>query len=155
MEYNSIFEIIGPRMMGPSSSHTAGAVLIGKNARELYDKRYTDNLVEAEIYLYGSFARTYKGHATDIATIGGILGLDPTDTRIREAYSLAQEQGIYINIIPMTGDIPVNKNEPTGENNPHLNTVKIVLKNQRGMTLSVTGVSIGGGSYKIIDVQDS
>ena len=154
MEYNSIFEIIGPRMVGPSSSHTAGAARIGGEARALCLGLDLGELTRADIYLYGSFATTYKGHATDVALVGGLIGLDPADLQITQAFTLAKEKNIQIQIIPVENEpIPVDESQPLGENNPHPNTVKIHLHNTKGM-LEVVGVSIGGGSFKIIHVQN-
>src|SRR5690625_1545286 len=81
MKFNSVFDIIGPIMIGPSSSHTAGAARIGKAARTLFGKEPT----WATIHLYESFAKTYKGHGTDFALVGGLLNYDPDDARMRQA----------------------------------------------------------------------
>ena len=152
LEFNSIFEIIGPRMVGPSSSHTAGAARIGGKARALFDEQKMGILKEMVIYLYGSFSTTYKGHATDVALIGGVLGLEAHDLQIKDAFELAAAAGVSIHIKPVeSGEIPVDREKPLGENNPHPNTAKLELVGSNG-TLTVTGVSIGGGSYKIIDV---
>ena len=84
------FDIIGPVMIGPSSSHTAGAVRIGKYARSILG-----NIpVKAEIHFSGSFAKTYKGHGTDKAVIAGILGMDTDDARIRISMEIAKEEGL-------------------------------------------------------------
>ena len=138
-------------MVGPSSSHTAGAVKIGIKARELYLEMGLGDIKEVDIHFYGSFAKTYKGHATDVATIGGLMGFEPHDLEIKDAYAIAKQRGLEITIIPEHGEIPADERIERGENNPHLNTVKIVFKNKI-QNLEITGVSIGGGSYKIIDV---
>ena len=88
------FDIIGPVMIGPSSSHTAGAVRIGRAARALLGAEP----VRAEIGLHGSFARTYKGHGTDKALIAGILGLAPDDERIRFSPALARQAGLAVQL---------------------------------------------------------
>lgn len=86
---NSIFDIIGPIMIGPSSSHTAGAARLGKMARCIF--RSTPKKVD--LTLYGSFAKTYKGHGTDRALIGGLLGYKEDDANIRVAHELAKKRG--------------------------------------------------------------
>lgn len=86
----NIFEILGPVMVGPSSSHTAGAVRIGYIARELIN----DDIKTADIYLHGSFWDTGKGHGTDKALIAGLLGMKADDERIPESFKFAKEQGI-------------------------------------------------------------
>lgn len=86
---NSIFDIIGPIMIGPSSSHTAGAARLGKMARCIF--RATPKKVD--LTLYGSFAKTYKGHGTDRALIGGLLGYKEDDANIRVAHELAKKRG--------------------------------------------------------------
>ena len=79
---SSIFEIIGPVMIGPSSSHTAGAARLGKMARSIFK----EPIERVDLTLYGSFAKTYKGHGTDRALVGGLLGFDAEDERIRDAF---------------------------------------------------------------------
>ena len=92
MKYRTVFDIIGPIMIGPSSSHTAGAARIGRVARTLFGEKPD----EASIHLYGSFAQTYKGHGTDVAVVGGILDYDTYDPRIRESFELAKDAGIAV-----------------------------------------------------------
>jgi len=86
----SVFEVIGPNMVGPSSSHTAGAVSMALLAR----KMFPGTIKEVDFTLYGSFARTYRGHGTDRALLGGILGYETDDLRIRDSFELAKEAGI-------------------------------------------------------------
>ena len=86
----NVFDIIGPVMIGPSSSHTAGAVRLGRVAWQILE----DRPVKAVIELSGSFAQTYKGHGTDKALIAGVLGMKPDDERIRDSLSIAKEQGL-------------------------------------------------------------
>jgi len=86
----SIFDILGPVMIGPSSSHTAGAAKLGYVARQLLGAEPK----QAEITLYNSFARTYKGHGTDRAIIGGILGMKPDDEMLRNSLEIAKERGL-------------------------------------------------------------
>src|SRR5690625_7671910 len=95
MKFNSVFDIIGPVMIGPSSSHTAGAARIGKAARDLLGAEPT----WAKIHLYESFAKTYKGHGTDYALAGGLLGFETDDTRMREALGLAKRWGLEVELI--------------------------------------------------------
>lgn len=85
-----ILDIIGPVMVGPSSSHTAGAARLGSIARALLGSEPR----EASITLYGSFAKTYRGHGTDRAIAAGILGMRPDDPRLRDSLELAREQGV-------------------------------------------------------------
>ena len=90
MQNFSLFDIIGPRMVGPSSSHTAGAAKLGHMAWKIA----RGDVKEAELTLYGSFATTGRGHGTDKALIAGILGLAPDDARLRYSMLLAQEAGV-------------------------------------------------------------
>ncbi|MCI1695094.1 L-serine ammonia-lyase, iron-sulfur-dependent subunit beta [Aneurinibacillus aneurinilyticus] len=137
MKYRSVFDIIGPIMIGPSSSHTAGAARIGLLARNLFGNQPT----RADILFYGSFAKTYKGHGTDIAIVGGILGFDTFDKRITESLSIAQEQHVDI-IIRTSDDIP-----------NHPNTARVTISDET-KTISVCGISIGGGKMEITEVDD-
>lgn len=133
MEYTSVFHIIGPIMVGPSSSHTAGALKIARFARQKFGKKP----VYAEITLYNSFAKTHKGHGTDVALVGGILDFEPDDLRIPFATAIAEKEQIEIKII--SSDQEAN----------HPNTVKLILTDGYDI-LEVTGISIGGGSFKIL-----
>lgn len=130
--FTSLFDIIGPVMVGPSSSHTAGAVKIGLLARDIFKEKPT----EVICYLYESFAETYKGHATDVALAAGILGYDPADKRLPYALTNAIKEDIKIMFMPL--DDKAN----------HPNTVKIIMKNDN-KKMSVTGSSIGGGEALI------
>lgn len=132
MKYRSVFDIIGPIMIGPSSSHTAGAVRIGRVARKIFGTQ-PDKI---KIHLYGSFVETYKGHATDIAVIGGILDFETYDSRIRDSIAIARDLGIDVEFI-MEEAVP-----------NHPNTMNVVLgKNEH--YIEVEGISIGGGSITI------
>ena len=126
-----IRDIIGPIMVGPSSSHTAGALRIAFMAKRLFQKKPA----EVEFLLYGSFAHTYQGHGTDRALVGGILGFDTDDLRIRDSLELAREAGIEIIFTPRPND-----------DFDHPNTVDIILRDDEGNTMCVQGESIGGGS---------
>ena len=90
-----VFDIIGPVMIGPSSSHTAGACRIARTARNISDQGFT----EVEFQLHGSFAETYKGHGTDKALLAGALGFDTDDTRIRNSFDIADEQGLKYSFV--------------------------------------------------------
>ncbi len=133
--FRSIFDIIGPVMVGPSSSHTAGAVRIGRMARAIYGAQPT----HAKITFYGSFAHTYQGHGTDVAVISGLLGFETFDQRIRDAYDHAAAEGLNIEIL--VSEDPVD--------NP--NTVKLELSGTQ-KPISITGVSVGGGAYLISNI---
>mgnify|MGYP001790700058 FL=1 len=133
---NSIFDIIGPVMIGPSSSHTAGAARLGKMARCIF--RSTPKKVD--LTLYGSFAKTYKGHGTDRALIGGLLGFKEDDKRIRNAKELADEAGLDYTFIESPLDIG------------HPNVVKFDLYGDHNRHMSVVGCSIGGGQIMITEV---
>jgi len=131
-----IFDIIGPIMIGPSSSHTAGAVRIGYLTRVLL----AEPAIKARVYLHGSFAYTYKGHGTDRAIAAGIMGMKPENERIRNSLTLAKEQGLDITFEPI--DIP----------NTHPNTALIELTGIDGKEISVQGSSIGGGNILITKI---
>ena len=88
MKFTSVFDIIGPVMIGPSSSHTAGATRIGRVARDLFGRQPK----WAKIHLYGSFAETYRGHGTDVAIVGGLLNYDTFDDRIKTAFEDAKSR---------------------------------------------------------------
>lgn len=135
MKYRSVFDIIGPIMIGPSSSHTAGAARIGLVSRRLFGKEPT----KADILFQGSFAQTYKGHGTDIAIIGGILGLSTYDEEMVESYEIAKERGIEINIV-VSDDVP-----------NHPNTAIITLSDERDQIV-VRGISIGGGKIVVEEI---
>lgn len=132
----SAFDITGPIMIGPSSSHTAGATRIGLMARTVLG----EEPVEAEIQLYGSFAETYRGHGTDRALIAGIMGFAPDDERIREALDIAKAKGIKFEFIKVDLE------------DAHPNTAIIYLTGKSGTTVSIQGASIGGGNIKITNL---
>ncbi|MDD3141001.1 MAG: serine dehydratase beta chain, partial [Lachnospiraceae bacterium] len=95
MDFISIFDVIGPNMIGPSSSHTAGAVSIALLARKMFPKQ----IKKVTFTLYGSFAKTYHGHGTDRALLGGILGFHTDDIRIRDAFTIAKEQHLLFSYV--------------------------------------------------------
>lgn len=130
----NVFNIIGPVMIGPSSSHTAGAVRIGRVAHMMINGRKTKKI---EIELSGSFAHTYKGHGTDRALMAGIMGYETDSIEIRDALKIADERGINYKFIPT--DIP----------GAHPNTARIKFELEDGTKGSLIGVSIGGGNIRI------
>lgn len=128
-----LFDILGPVMIGPSSSHTAGAARIGRITRRLLG----EPLVSADVLLCGSFAATYGGHGTDRAIIGGLLDMNVDDIRLRESPSLAKAAGLAVTF--MTGEI----------RDAHPNTARIDAVGASGMRLQVTAASIGGGRVRV------
>lgn len=132
----NVFDIIGPVMIGPSSSHTAGAARLGLVARSMLGAP----AASAEIRLHGSFAKTYRGHGTDKALIAGILGMKPDDARLRDSLKIAEQQGLSVTIIP------------TVIENAHPNTALISLKDANGNTASIQGASVGGGNILVTKV---
>ncbi|WP_339202182.1 L-serine ammonia-lyase, iron-sulfur-dependent subunit beta [Peribacillus sp. FSL P2-0133] len=135
MKYRSAFDIIGPVMIGPSSSHTAGAARIGRVARTLFGKQPK----KAIISLYGSFAKTFRGHGTDVAVVGGILDFDTDDERIPASLTIAEEAGM---VVTFTIEDTVMD---------HPNTVKIRLFDE-DKELELVGISIGGGTIEITEL---
>jgi len=129
----NIFDIIGPIMIGPSSSHTAGAVRMGRVAWKILG----EDAVKADIGLVGSFAMTYKGHGTDKALIAGILGMKPDDERIPHSLEIANDIGLEYKFTQLK--LP----------SAHPNTAVLNLVGKDGATCSVEGVSIGGGNIQI------
>ncbi len=129
----NVFDIIGPVMIGPSSSHTAGAVRLGRVAHKLLG---TD-AVRAYIELTGSFAQTYRGHGTDKALVAGIMGMDSDDERIRRSLELARERGLEVTF------------HETNIPNAHPNTARITLTGKGGENVVVQGASVGGGNILV------
>lgn len=139
--YRSVFDIIGPIMVGPSSSHTAGALALGKAAAQLFarlPKKIT-------IQYYESFADTHLGHGTDFAILGGILGLNADDPMLPKAVEMAESQRIEVTFIEEKTPSPVG----------HPNTACMTLERD-DLCIRATGSSIGGGSIKLnsVDVDD-
>lgn len=137
MPFISVFDVLGPIMIGPSSSHTAGACAIA----HLAQKMKSGSLKEVEFTLYGSFAKTYRGHGTDRALLGGIMGFATDDVRIRDSFEIARARGISYRFIP---------NEK--ETDVHPNTVDIRMVNDSGTQTTVRGESIGGGKVRIVRI---
>lgn len=134
----SAFDIIGPIMIGPSSSHTAGAVRLGLMARAILG----EEVKIINIKLYGSFAQTYKGHGTDRALIAGIMGFKPDDERIRNSLEIAKEKNIEFNFSKVDLE------------DVHPNTAIIELIGVTDRKIEVTGASIGGGNIIISAVNN-
>jgi L-serine dehydratase len=136
MRKYSAFDIIGPAMIGPSSSHTAGAARLGKVAKIIAG----DEIKAIKFMLHGSFAKTYRGHGTDRALVAGMLGMDPWDERLRDSLSMAQERNLIIEFSEHDlGDV-------------HPNTVKFVITRTDDAVVEVVGSSIGGGNIIITEV---
>jgi L-serine dehydratase len=137
MRFKDVFSIIGPAMVGPSSSHTAGAVRIGRVARHILG----DLPEKADILFYGSFADTYRGHGTDLAIVGGLLDFDTDDSRIPSSLAIAEHLGIDIAFKEGKGQFP------------HPNTAKVVVRCGEREVI-VTGASIGGGNIEVLGVNE-
>lgn len=132
----SYFNVVGPIMIGPSSSHTAGAVRIGKAARSIVE----DGFKKIVFKLYGSFASTYKGHGTDKALAAGALGLEPDDERIKVAFEIAKSEGIEIYF------------EKVELVNAHPNTAIVEFYYEDGHKKWVQGISTGGAQIEIVKI---
>ena len=131
-----IFDVLGPIMIGPSSSHTAGAARLGKIARTIVNKPIKD----VTFLLHGSFKETYKGHGTDRALVAGILGMMPDDERLRDALLIAEKEGLEVHFLPADlGQV-------------HPNTVKILMTDCDDINWEVLGSSIGGGLVEIYEI---
>lgn len=138
MTEGGVFSIIGPIMVGPSSSHTAGAARLGLVARAILGSEP----VKATFYLHGSFAETGKGHGTDRALLAGVLGLTPADQRLPQADRLAEAAGLRYAFFPRDlGDV-------------HPNTAQLVLRGADGSQVTLTGASVGGGEIVITAIDD-
>jgi L-serine dehydratase len=135
MDY-SVFDIIGPRMIGPSSSHTAGAARLGKVARRISG----NDVAKVTFVLYGSFAKTYKGHGTDRALLAGIMDMEPNDPNLGKSIDFAKATGLDY-------EFEVSDADP-----PHPNTVKMVVTSNSGKITEVVGCSIGGGNIRVIQI---
>lgn len=134
MSFISAFDVIGPNMIGPSSSHTAGADVIGYLARKLAP----GEIRKVTFRLYGSFAKTYHGHGTDKALLGGLLGFRSDDERIVKSFEIAREQGIDFTFVPDFEEAEI-----------HPNTADILMECENGKTMSIRGESLGGGKARV------
>jgi L-serine dehydratase len=135
-ERSSIFDMIGPIMIGPSSSHTAGVVRIGNFAYTLLGKSPS----RVTVTFYNSFATTFKGHGSDLAIIAGLLGMKTDDVRIKMAHEIAKKEQVHFEFKTIN-----NANEK------HPNTIKLTLISD-ATTVEVIGVSLGGGVIKIVAI---
>ncbi len=135
----SIFDIIGPVMVGPSSSHTAGAAKLANIARRICGEK----IRKVDFYLHGSFAETCRGHGTNQALLGGILGMNAADERIRDSFEYARDFGVEYDFhFADLGDV-------------HPNTVKIVMTCTDGSVCEMIGASIGGGEVRISSINNT
>lgn len=132
----SLLDIIGPVMVGPSSSHTAGACRLGLIARALAG----GTPERAKVELHGSFARTGTGHGTDRAIAGGLLGYHPDDERLRESLAAAEQAGL---------EISFENTKIRGESHP--NTTRITVTRD-GRTASMVGSSLGAGRILVTSI---
>lgn len=128
-----LFDLIGPVMIGPSSSHTAGAARIGLTTRRLMG----EELIRADIGLHGSFAKTYRGHGTDRALVGGLMGMDVDDERLRDSLTIARDAGMVIHFQNMN------------IRGAHPNTVRLTVTGVSGRVLEVEAASVGGGNIEV------
>lgn len=133
----NLFDILGPVMVGPSSSHTAGAVRIGRMARRVLGE---DTPRAAQIALSGSFAATGRGHGTDRALVAGLLGMQTDDERIPESFEIARAQGM---------DFAFSRVNLSGE---HPNTARLHLTGASGATLTMIASSLGGGRIMVVEM---
>lgn len=133
----STFEVLGPVMVGPSSSHTAGALRIAEIAAAIAPRP----IKEVTFFLFNSFSETYKGHGTDKALVAGILGLHTYDERVAESFKLAKQQGLKYSFVAAGQDPGL-----------HPNTVDIVLDLEGGMTITMRGESRGGGKVRLVGI---
>ena len=134
--YMNIFDIVGPVMVGPSSSHTAGAVKIGYVARKLMG----EEIAEAEILLYGSFLATGSGHGTKYALVAGLLGMKPDDENIPNRFNMAIKEGMKFSF----GVAKLKEAHP--------NSVFMKLIGKSGKKLEIIGESLGGSLINIAKI---
>ena len=133
----NLFDILGPIMVGPSSSHTAGAARIGFVGYRLLG----ETPVKAKIELHGSFASTGKGHGTDKALVAGLLGMRPDDIRIPKSFEIAQERGMEFEITSVyLKDV-------------HPNSVRLTLTGKSGKVCTMITSSLGGGRIKVCSLE--
>lgn len=137
MSFISVFDVLGPVMIGPSSSHTAGTAQIAFLAQKMIG----GSVKKVEFILYGSFARTYQGHGTDRALLGGIMGFSTDDTRICDSFHIAKERGL---------EYSFQVNQEDTEIYP--NTVDIRMTSANGQVMTVRGESLGGGKVRIVRI---
>ena len=139
MSFISAFDVMGPNMIGPSKLHTAGAARIAFLARKNV-KWYTE---KSSVYTLWIFCKTYHGHGTDRALLGGIMGFGTDDMRIRDSFEIAKDIGLDFSFVP---------NEI--ETDVHPNTVDILMANENGDHIMIRGESLGGGKARICRIND-
>lgn len=132
----NVFDILGPVMVGPSSSHTAGAVKIGYICRKLLG----EDIAKAKLLLHGSFLATGKGHGTDKALIAGLLGMLPDDMRIPNSFEIAKERNMEFEF----GGIMIK--------DVHPNSVQITMEGKTGKEIEIVASSLGGGRIKVCSI---
>ena len=128
-----LFDLIGPVMIGPSSSHTAGAARIGLTTRRLMG----EDIIRADIGLHGSFAKTYRGHGTDRALVGGLMGMEVDEENLRDSLSIARDAGMVIHFQNMN------------IRGAHPNTVRMTVTGVSGRMMEVEAASVGGGNIEV------
>ncbi|MDR2519993.1 MAG: L-serine ammonia-lyase, iron-sulfur-dependent subunit beta [Eubacteriaceae bacterium] len=133
---SSVFDIVGPVMVGPSSSHTLGAVRLGSFVRQFA----SSGIRQCTVTLYGSFAMTYKGHRTDIAIVGGLIGMRYDDEALRNAFKLAELMSFDCSF----------KIDSSGEHAG--NVASFDFETQEGEKHAVFGESVGGGRINIFEI---
>lgn len=132
----SLLDVVGPVMIGPSSSHTAGAAKLAKTAKIIYGKPFDS----VSFGLGGSFASTYRGHFTDYALVAGALGLSEDDENLARSFELAEKQGLKFDFYP--ADIP----------SVYENTARITFRSEGGEEFFVEGASLGGGRILVTNI---
>ena len=133
----SMFDILGPIMIGPSSSHTAGAQRLGK---AMYNMIADKELTSVHFMLHGSFHLTLRGHGTDRALVGGVLGMNAYDPNLKNSLEIAKERGVEVSF------------EGADLGDVHPNTVRILAHTSDGQIASLMGSSIGGGNIEITEI---
>ena len=128
-----LFDLIGPVMIGPSSSHTAGAARIGLTTRRLMG----EDIIRADIGLHGSFAKTYRGHGTDRALVGGLMGMEVDEENLRDSLTIARDAGMVIHFQNMN------------IRGAHPKTVRMTVTGVSGRMMEVEAASVGGGNIEV------
>ena len=131
----SLFDVVGPVMIGPSSSHTAGAARLARVARQI-----AGEFTRVSFGLHGSFAKTGWGHGTDRALVAGLLGLRPDDPRLPDSFALAAQRGMQFSI------------HPVELRSAHPNTAVLTLTSRTGRQLSLKAASVGGGRIRVTEI---
>lgn len=135
-ERSSIFDMIGPVMIGPSSSHTAGVARIGRIARQILGEEPR----KAEVTFYNSFARTYEGHGSDRAIIAGLLGMAPDNDQLKHSLEIAEKNGLQFHFKTSANASAL-----------HPNSIRVILTGDKHTT-KIMGVSRGGGLISVVEI---